>query len=255
MSPCPDKEHLLQALIDGELDARNAQACEEHLRACPACAEAFADLQMLRGRLSSAGVAWPAPEGLRGQLEAQFAAPEAATHRVAPVPRLPWALSGAMTALAASLALALFWPSPDRLADELIADHVRSTLASHLVDVATSDRHTVKPWFNGKVDFAPPVADLADHGYPLAGGRLDYVSGRPVAALVYRRNRHVINLFVWPSASGPSQAAAHASRQGYAVQHWRSGGLEFWAVSDIERSDLSAFTAAYQAKTAPQSAA
>lgn len=250
MSACVDKEHLLQALLDGELDARNAQAAEEHLRACPGCAAAFGDLQGLRARLSEPGVAWSAPAGLRARIEAQLAETQAPAPRRAARNLAPWAISGGMTALAASLALALFWPAPYALEDELVADHVRSTLASHLVDVETSDRHTVKPWFNGRVDFAPPVPDLADRGYPLAGGRLDYVRDRPVAALVYRRNRHVINLFVWPSRPGPSEPAIHASRQGYAVEHWRSGGLEFWAVSDVAPADLAGFREACEARAA-----
>jgi anti-sigma factor RsiW len=246
VNACPDKEHLLQALIDGELDARNAQAAEEHLRGCLGCAEAFADLQVLRERLSAPDVAWRAPDGLRERIEAQLAAPPAPA---AARNGRAWLVSGGMTALAAGLALALVWPNPRALEDELVADHVRSTLASHLVDVETSDRHTVKPWFNGRIDFAPPVPDLSDRGYPLAGGRLDYVHDRPVAALVYRRNKHVINLFVWPSRPGPSLPPAKASRQGYAVEHWTSGGLEFWAVSDIDPADLAAFRAAFAAAT------
>jgi anti-sigma factor RsiW len=253
MNACADKEHLLQALLDGELDARNAQACEAHLRACPGCAEAFTDLQGLQARLAQPGLAWSAPAGMRKRIEARLPARPAAGWRARGL--APWTVSGAMAAVAASLALALIWPSSQGLEDELVADHVRSTLASHLVDVETSDRHTVKPWFNGRVDFAPPVADLAARGYPLLGGRLDYVQRRPVAALVYRRNRHVINLFVWPSRPGPSQPATHAARRGYAVEHWRSGGLEFWAVSDIEPGDLAAFRAAFIAAAAPQSAA
>jgi anti-sigma factor RsiW len=160
-------------------------------------------------------------------------------------------LSGAMTALAASLAAVMVLPNPASLEDELVADHVRSTLASHLVDVETSDRHTVKPWFNGRIDFAPPVADLAAQGFPLVGGRLDYVRRQPAAALVYRRNKHLINLFVWSSQPGPSFAPSRAGRKGYALEHWRQGGLEFWAVSDVEATELAAFRAAYVAATAP----
>jgi anti-sigma factor RsiW len=249
MSACHDKEHLLHALIDGELDARNAELCETHLRTCPGCAEAFADLQILRQELAAPGLAPRAPDALRQRIEAALAAAAPAPRRPARA-LAPWVVSGAMTALAASLALVMVTPDPHRLEDELVADHVRSTLAGHLVDVATSDRHTVKPWFNGRVDFAPPVADLVDQGYPLVGGRLDYVQNRPVAALVYGRRRHVINLFVWPSRSSRNPPQLSASRQGYAVEHWRSGGLEFWAVSDIEPRDLAAFRAAYVARTA-----
>jgi anti-sigma factor RsiW len=122
---------------------------------------------------------------------------------------------------------------------------VRSTLAQHLVDVETSDRHTVKPWFNGKVDFAPPVFDLADAGFPLVGGRLDYLDDRVVAALVYRRNKHVVNLFVWPAKPDVLPARNVAPPAGYSIVHWAAGGLQFWAVSDVEPRDLEAFHQAF----------
>ena len=252
MTACRDKELLLGALIDGELDAANAQALEDHLAGCPACARQLRRWRALRAELRAPGLAPRAPDALRRRIEADLAREDRGRR-----PRLraaaPWALSGAMAALAASFALVALQPGAGALEDELVADHIRSTLVSHLVDVQTSDRHTVKPWFNGRVDFAPPVPDLADRGFPLVGGRLDYVARRPAAAVVYRRNRHLINLFVWPSRPGPSRPPTHASRQGYAVQHWRAGGLEFWAVSDVEAKDLAAFRDAYVAATAPQS--
>jgi anti-sigma factor RsiW len=160
----------------------------------------------------------------------------------------PWGLSGAFAAVAAGLALVMINPSAHEAAieSEVIAGHVRSLQASHLVDVATSDRHTVKPWFNGKVDFAPPVVDLAAQGFPLAGGRLDYLDHRPVAALVYRRAKHVINLYVWPSRPGERLSGADG-REGYRVDYWTAGGLEFWAVSDVAPQDLDAFVRSFRA--------
>jgi anti-sigma factor RsiW len=159
----------------------------------------------------------------------------------------PWALSGGFAAIAATLAVMVAQPTTQvALEDELVASHVRSTLAEHLVDVQTSDRHVVKPWFNGRVDFAPPVIDLVDQGFPLAGGRLDYIDHRVVAALVYRHNRHVLNLFVWPARPGRAEPVAVA-RGGYSVVHWTERGLEFWAVSDIEAKDLKSFEQAFQA--------
>ncbi|MDB5476149.1 MAG: putative transrane anti-sigma factor [Phenylobacterium sp.] len=243
MSACPDKEVLLHGLLDGELDAANAQACEAHLKTCPGCAEVFGELQALSGRLSAPGVGYRAPAALRQRVEAMAEGPAAPRRRLRAA--APWALSGTFAAIAASLALVMLQPNTMALEDQLVASHVRSTLAAHLVDVETSDRHVVKPWFNGRIDFAPPVIELADRGYPLAGGRLDYVGDRVVAALVYRRNRHVINLFVWPTKPGLSLAPGPARRSGYSVAHWRSGGLEFWAVSDVDPRDLEAFHQAF----------
>lgn len=247
MSACPDKELLLHGLLDGELDAANAQVAEAHLKSCAGCAEAFRELQALRARVAAPEIAYRAPDALRARLEA-MAAPAAERPRRARA-AAPWALSGGFAALAATFAVMLMQPTTVALQDQLVASHVRSTLAAHLVDVETSDRHTVKPWFNGKIDFAPPVVDLADVGFPLVGGRLDYLDHRPVAALVYRRNKHVVNLFVWPAKPGLLPARDAAPPQGYAIVHWTQGPLQFWAVSDVEPRDLEAFHQAFAKAT------
>jgi anti-sigma factor RsiW len=220
MSPCPDKELLLHALADGELDAGNGLALEAHLATCAACAAELAAIREVQSRLRAAPLGSAAPQGLHERLEAAIEA------ETAPPPRRRTGAS---------------------LQSELIDAQARSLEAQHLVDVQTSDRHTVKPWFNGKVDFAPPVADLGPQGYPLVGGRLDRIDGRRVAALVFRRRAHVINLFVWP---GDAPAAPALTREeGYSLVRWGRGGPVFWAVSDIDAGDLMGFQAAFAAAT------
>lgn len=257
IQPCPDREDLLQALVDGELDAANAVALEAHLKTCAGCAAHHRTLLALRDRISEAELATPAPADLRQRIEAMI---EAEGRRPAPARKRPWwagvaaawTMAGAMTAVAASLMVVEFNAATSTLETQLVANHVRSLQVGHLIDVATSDRHVVRPWFNGKIDFAPPVPELADQGFPLAGGRLDYADGRTVAAIVYRRRAHAINLFVMPHRDAdwvPPWAHSHPAG-GYSVVRWSRGGLDYWAVSDVEGGELDAFRKAFEAKAA-----
>jgi anti-sigma factor RsiW len=252
MKPCPDREAMLHAYVDDELDAANVLAAEAHLKTCEGCAGYVRTLQALRTRLDEAEFTPPASAALRQRIEAGIRAEGQGRPRLA-VPRRwsaglasAWAAGGAMAGVMASLLLVQL--STPALEAQLVAGHVRSLQADHLVDVATSDRHTVKPWFNGRLDFAPPVVDLADQGFPLVGGRLDYADHRQVAALVYRRRAHVINLFVMP-AGGRAAWTLPTAHNGYAVVHWTHAGLDYWAVSDIEHPDLEAFHKAFAART------
>jgi anti-sigma factor RsiW len=248
MSVCEDKLPLLGALIDGELDAANAMALEAHLKTCAGCAEALADLESLHAALANPALREPAPAALRARIEADIgrSAKRPATGRAA------WAGGGMLVGIAASLLLFLAAPqlSSGDLETQFIDGHVRSLQASHLLDVETSDRHTVKPWFNGKIDFAPPVVDLADQGFPLAGGRLDYIGGRQAAAIVFKRRLHTINLFVRPESKGVPATDLVARKDGYSVVRWTAGGLEFWAVSDIDPKELDQFHHLYAARAA-----
>jgi anti-sigma factor RsiW len=259
MNPCPDRELMLQALLDGELDAANALAVETHLKTCAGCGVYFRTLQALRERLAEPEVSPPAPDHLRARIEdmiARESRPRAAAR--GPVRRwlaglsAGWTAAGAMTAVAASLFILQLAPMPPGLEEQLVASHVRSLQANHLIDVAASDRHVVKPWFNGKVDFAPPVEDLADQGFPLAGGRLDYADNREVAALVYRRRLHAINLFVLPARPRPAfwRPFQRHPASSYSVVHWTRGALDFWAVSDLDGSELERFHQLYAARAA-----
>jgi anti-sigma factor RsiW len=149
--------------------------------------------------------------------------------------------------IAFNLAPRLQRPGADQLlATQLIASHVRSLMANHLTDVASSDQHTVKPWLDTKLDFAPAVADLSSDGFPLVGGRLDYLDNRPVAALVYQRRKHFINLFVWPKESGATGADKKITRQGYQLLHWVDSDFNYWAVSDVSDNDLQAFKQVFE---------
>ena len=162
--------------------------------------------------------------------------------------RLPLALSFACGLLVASALFTLHGAATreDAIEQQVVAAHVRSLMADHLMDVASTDQHTVKPWFTGKLDFAPPVADLAPAGFPLVGGRLDYVNDRAVAALVYRRRGHTINVFVMPEGDARVGRAASSQLHGYQVAEWQKAGMRFWAVSDISREDMQRFEQAMQ---------
>jgi anti-sigma factor RsiW len=191
------------------------------------------------------------PAGLAERIAADLRAAAAVTAPRAPRPAWRRAVDaalvfGACAATAWALLAGVLQGAPDaRIGDEIAASHVRSLMAAHLTDVTSTDRHTMKPWFAGRLDFAPPVHDLAAQGFTLTGGRLDVVGGRPVAALVYRERAHVINLFVWPAAAGSSVTQ---TRQGYQLAGWSQGGMRFWAVSDASAQDLQAFAQAVRAR-------
>ncbi len=245
MNACSDKTLLLHALVDNELDVASVASLRGHVAGCAGCAAELRELQAFKSLLADARVRHDPPPAWREWALSLVERNEARGRRRG---FAPWIAGGSVAAVAASIALALLPPlATAPLPDELVAGQIRSLQAEHLLDVPTSDRHVVKPWFNGKVDFAPPVVDLAVRGFPLAGGRLDYIAGRTVAAIVYRRHAHIINLFVWPGQSPETPATIR--RQGYSLIRWGRGGLSYWAVSDIDPNDLAAFQQQFAAAT------
>ena len=204
----------------------------------------------LSALIKSQASRYEAPADLRANIRA------AISHARAALPswwqRLQWPQVGAAFAsgIVVSLALTRLLPqldASDRRAEEVVASHVRSMMVAHLSDVISTDQHTVKPWFTGKLDFSPPVHDLAKDGFALAGGRLDYIGQRPVAALVYQRHKHVINVFVWPTSS-ESPTGLPQSRQGFNIATWADAGMQFWAVSDISADELKTFAQLLRSK-------
>ena len=243
---CQEIETLKHAYADGELDLVRASEIEHHLSDCRACSRAYENIRALSSALKSADLYFKAPALLKGRIRASLPAKARSS------PTMPfawwqwfkWGIPAAGTALiAVLLASASFGPSMEtRLAQEVTANHLRSLMANHLTDVASTDQHTVKPWFAGKVDFAPPVKDLAAQGFPLVGGRLDFLQDQKVAALVYQRNQHhTINLFIWPATRSANTTKKPAVRRGCNLIHWDESGMTFWAVSDLNSTELREF--------------
>jgi anti-sigma factor RsiW len=243
---CPRPAHEIAAYLDGELDLEGTLAFERHLEECPDCARALAAQRSLSEAIGRAGLRLaPSPEQTRRLHRAVRDAARPAAPPRWPAWRLP-AIAALLLVALASWTLGRFGPpqpAPD-LAEEVVASHVRSLLVGHPADVVSTDRHTVKPWFAGKLDYSPAVLDLASQGFPLAGGRLDYLGHHPVAALVYRADRHLINLFTWPAAFTADRSGAAlitVERQGFHAVHWSQSGMTYWAVSDASPERLQRF--------------
>ena len=281
---CKLTQRYVPGYLDGELDLVHTVEVETHLESCAECARELERLRALRAAMQRGALAYAAPAALRDSIQSALraAAPATAEAAVAnarirtaapdarraaggwPALRfVRWAGAFAVLALCVGLAWEL---SPtlreaghdQQLAAEVFDDHIRSLEANHLTDVTSTDQHTVKPWFDGKLDFSPPVEDLAADGFPLIGGRLDYLQGRQVAALIYQRRKHFINVFVWPDTSASSSAQVSpaqtlAPRQGYNLMRWSRGGFQFWAVSDVGSEDLKQFVVLLETRAAPES--
>jgi anti-sigma factor RsiW len=263
MKDCVEMRLLVQADVDGELPPANAAGVEAHLEHCPECALLKAQLIAFSQRIRQEVIYHAAPEQLRNGLRARLAAmsrsadaePEPANDDTAEDDRVSWwrrlgrpgsgpAIPfGAGFALAACLALVFVLPHSGGLPDAVVSDHIRALEPGHLLDVVSTDQHTVKPWFDGRLDFAPPVQDFRVQGFPLAGGRLDYLDNRKVAALIYKRRQHLIDVYVWPDDGRLDRGPAKGSRSGYNFLHWSQDGMTFWAVSDLASDQLGEFVA------------
>jgi anti-sigma factor RsiW len=243
---CEDTHTLLHALIDDELDAGHARQAEAHAASCQHCAAQLRAYREMHAAMSAPGVRYQAPESLRARIEAALPTTPVREPRASASGRRSLLKGFAMgsfvsTALAACLLLFVVHTEGDqRIVGDVVSAHLRSLQGDHLIDVQSTDQHTVKPWFNGRLDVAPPVIDLTSQGFALIGGRLDYIDGRPVAAIVYKRRAHVINLFVSQTV-GSATAANMEKLQGFTVWSWARSGLGFRAVSDINAVELQEF--------------
>ena len=241
---CETTRNVLHGYLDGELDAARAAEFERHLETCRECANTLGAEESLRSSLQRSGLYEHAPVSLRKKIRADL---DAATLSPA-APRIPaWRWLAVAAAIVIVVGLSWFsWLRPIKdsastapfTVAEIIDAHVRSLQPGHLTDIASTDQHTVKPWFNGKLAFVPPVRDFADQGFSLIGGRLDVLNGQNVAALVYARRKHIINVFVFPTREPDTPIHPPGLRQGYQWFHWRHQGMEYCAVSDLAASDL-----------------
>ena len=247
---CEDARGLIHGYADGELDLRTSLELEQHLNECASCAREYQSVVALRSALKENLPYHEASAALRERV--RIATRAAIRAETGSRPRLKLASStwawpvAAAAVLLVAIVLGGVIPRPsssrDGLGREVVASHVRSLMANHLTDVFSSNQHTVKPWFDGKLDFSPIVLDLSAQEFPLVGGRLDYIDGHPVAALVYRYRLHVINLFTWPTTRA-AQTQTHIETQaGYNSIHWTESGMEYWAVSDVAPPQLERFT-------------
>ena len=239
---CSEARTRIAGYVDGELAAPELAFLHAHLAGCGACRRERSTQSFLRLEVRRHAAHFAAPAGLRRRVRAALQAKRAAAPpwwRRWSAPVLAPAAGFAMAALLASnVYLASSLPSgEDRLAGDVVTSHVRALVTARPIDVASSDRHTVKPWYVGKLDFAPPVADLASDGFALSGGRLDYVDGRAVAALVYRHDAHLVDVFIWPDAGAPERPARVLVRRGYNLLHWNAGGMSHWIASDMDLAE------------------
>jgi anti-sigma factor RsiW len=246
---CSEIKALSHAYADRELDLVRSAEVEQHLGGCRSCSQQVENFRGLSSALKSSSLYFRAPANLRERvLRSTCARNGVASFARRPIERaaswkqwMRWLIPVSASAFAILLAVLVAPSADNRVSEEVASNHVRSLMANHLTDIASSSQHTVKPWFAGKIDFAPPVTNLADQGFPLIGGRLDYLQNRQVAAEIYRRNDHIINLFVWPASQNRSTTKKLSVRKGYNVISWKDSGMNYSAVSDLNAVELREF--------------
>jgi anti-sigma factor RsiW len=243
---CQQTHELIHGYVDGELDLVKSIEIEQHLADCPACARSYRGMRSLQSVVRNEALRFQPPAGFEKRLRSSLRREEKAERKPGLV-HWRWLVAGTLcgAVLLAALSLAGLFTrqSPDDLlAQEIVSSHVRSLMRdNHLMDVVSTDQHTVKPWFDGKLDFSPTVKDLKEQGFTLTGGRLDYIGNRPVAAVVYMRRQHPINLFIWPSTTNGAMNEKALERQGFNLIRWSNGGMTYWAVSDLNLAELQQF--------------
>jgi len=254
---CNEAEILIHALIDNELDASHAREVESHIATCPRCTAELAAYREMREAMGKVDLRYTAPASLRQRLDDALPKTAAAPSNVTPLASRRsvlrgFALGSAVSALAATGLFAIVLRNDDQqlIEAEIVSAHLRSLQPGHLIDVVSSDQHTVKPWFNGRLDVSPPVIDLTAQGFTLIGGRLDYVDARAIGAVVYKRRAHVINLFVAQTSNTARKPAKIETIQGFNIRHWSDRGLNYWAVSDIGADELAEFGEKFEAAAA-----
>ena len=243
---CEDARTLVHAYVDGELDVVRSLEVEAHLTSCVACARGEASLRALRTALSNGALYHEAPAGLERRVRAAVRdARRVEGGRSFVLRHYGWGGAAAAAVLLVAIIVRGVLPTGpsagDLSAREVVDDHLRSLTANHLTDVLSSNQHTVKPWFDGRLNFTPPVEDLGADGFPLVGGRLDYLDNRPVAAVVYRRRQHIINLFISPAEHAADTLPVTEVRGGYNIVHWTKSGMAYWAVSSVSGAELGRF--------------
>ncbi len=237
---CEAAQNLIHPLVDGELDAYHAGEVEAHLESCSGCAAELSNLRGLRNQIASAQLRYRAPESLRRKIEGIVPQPAARVSRREWLKGFGFGAGLSVIAASAAFVMVLGNDADQRILSDVVSAHLRSLEPDHLTDVLSSDRHSVKPWFNGRLDVAPPVVDLTAEGFALLGGRLDAIGGKMAAAIVYRRRAHIINLFASPAPT-KGRPAVTETVNGFNIRRWSIEGVSLWAISDINATELEEF--------------